>query len=788
MIKSVNTLYWTSFKNVFNCKTLGRSNYLVLNYSCYRSKATLSKKPLCSWYNEKDRLKKDYQLNWDDLVQRKDVKEVLNRTQVIDNEKDSAAIVEKILRYKKPIAVDMEGHHFDVVQLIQIKVSDENIYIFRPGVNRRLLVEGNLKNLLESSSILKIFHGGINDCIEVLKSGVKISNIYDTALAHNIIRYQTLGQSIHLAKGNMIGFNKICEVYNIPENPLKSIMKKSNMLWKKENVYQQPNLSSEMIAYSAFDVEPLHDLYEITNSMIEDDFKPLLKDLCENVLIRTIDPHLAKLKRLELMENERRNVFISGFTPKCDSINTSKGIRKADIYETLLEFEGLKQVYFSSTSAHVIMPSREAAVLLFNSLSKDINESKSIKKQFREKYGANTTVKLLVDSDPNEVAAANMENFSQLEANIEQVNRLRRLKNANYITDQSIIIKLMDMITKVHSPVVLDITSNEDLGVEMFVGMHPKMKFLLTPETINAGIGKVMASNEIVKIIPRIDTDQVSRALCLINTHGYKTANVFDLSCASKVIDYGVLGQSIFSSQMPSIKSIFERLGINSPTMMENYLYTYVHLVNHLLPETLQTFLAEKTSADVDIYSKTTLSDGRVAKRNVKLKYEGLCVHVVFDGVQKFLPEPNYDPIIMIKSLLNIILHKHKLKYDRIDVYDANQIVKGGNMTGIIQFCYPDDRSTFVRLSNEGALDYSNLLSLAQYQLENIDRNKLYQYLKEYGKDTVISAKPIKFETQEQVNFEVIREADLRTIMPFIIKNVQNLEKFKFTEMMNQYT
>ena len=145
MIKSVNTLYWTSFKNVFNCKTLGRSNYLVLNYSCYRSKATLSKKPLCSWYNEKDRLKKDYQLNWDDLVQRKDVKEVLNRTQVIDNEKDSAAIVEKILRYKKPIAVDMEGHHFDVVQLIQIKVSDENIYIFRPGVNRRLLVEGNLK-------------------------------------------------------------------------------------------------------------------------------------------------------------------------------------------------------------------------------------------------------------------------------------------------------------------------------------------------------------------------------------------------------------------------------------------------------------------------------------------------------------------------------------------------------------------------------------------------------------------------------------------------------------------
>ena len=239
---------------------------------------------------------------------------------------------------------------------------------------------------------------------------------------------------------------------------------------------------------------------------------------------------------------------------------------------------------------------------------------------------------------------------------------------------------------------------------------------------------------------------------------------------------------------MPSIKSIFERLGINSPTMMENYLYTYVHLVNHLLPETLQTFLAEKTSADVDIYSKTTLSDGRVAKRNVKLKHEGLCVHVVFNGVQKFLPEPNYDPIIMIKSLLNIILHKHKLKYDRIDVYDANQIVKGGNMTGIIQFCYPDDRSTFVRLSNEGALHYSNLLSLAQYQLENIDRNKLYQYLKKYGKDTVISAKPIKFETQEQVNFEVIREADLRAIMPFIIKNVQNLEKFKFTEMMNQYT
>ena len=769
-------------------KWLHRSNYNGSNKTYHHKKPALHTKPLSISLVEKDRLNRDYQVRWDDLIKRKDVQDVLSRTHTIDNEKESADIVDTIFKAKKPIAVDMEGHHFDMVQLIQIKVTDGRIYLFRTGLNNKLLIEGKLKNLLESSNILKIFHGGINDCMEIFKSGVKIANMYDTALAHNIIRYQTLGHSIHEMKGSQIGFNKICEIYKMPENPMKSIMKKSNMLWQREKIYLQPTLSKEMMAYSAFDVEPLHDLYEITKNMIEEDFKPLLNDLNESVIIRTIDPQLAKHKKLQLMETEKRNVFISGFTPKCDSKNPNTGVGKADIYETLLPYDGIKQVYFSSSSAHVIMPSRKSAVLLYNSLTNDKNAPGSIKEQFKETYGANTEVKLLIDTDSTEVAAANMKNYNQLEANIENINKLRQIKTANYITDNSVIMKLMDMITKVQPPVILEFTSKEDLGVDIFVGMHPIMKFLLTPETIQLGIGKIMASDKIIKVVPRIDTDIVSTALCMIHTQGFKSTNIFDLTSASNVLDYGIVGKSIFSSNVPSLKSMLDRLGINAPTKMENYMYAYVHLVNHLLPETLQKFVSEKTSADIDIYSKISLSEGREAKRKIRLKNEGLCVHITFEGIIKVPSKKNYDSLVMVKSLLNIILSKHELIYDRIDVFDGDQIVKGGNIIGIVQFRYPDDRSSFVRLANEDKFVHKHLIDFARSKFENLENNKLYKFLNTVGKEIVIKVKLINSDVQEKLDNKVIREADLRSIMPFIIQNVQDLEEFKFTEIMNQYT
>ncbi len=41
--------------------------------------------------------------------------------------------------------------------------------------------------------------------------------------------------------------------------------------------------------YSAADVEPLLDLYEITSSLIDEDFWPLFREMCELELTRAID-------------------------------------------------------------------------------------------------------------------------------------------------------------------------------------------------------------------------------------------------------------------------------------------------------------------------------------------------------------------------------------------------------------------------------------------------------------------------------------------------------------------
>ena len=53
-----------------------------------------------------------------------------------------------------------------------------------------------------------------------------------------------------------------------------------------------------MIAYAAYDVEPLLDLKLITSSLLEEDYLPLLRELCEEDIIRNVDPELLKLKKL----------------------------------------------------------------------------------------------------------------------------------------------------------------------------------------------------------------------------------------------------------------------------------------------------------------------------------------------------------------------------------------------------------------------------------------------------------------------------------------------------------
>ena len=117
------------------------------------------------------------------------------------------------------------------------------------------------------------------------------------------------------------------------------------------------------------------------------------------------------------------------------------------MYEFLSTCEGLKEVYFSGNTAHVIMPSRQSAVLLYQSLTKSNIKSENMAYYaLREKFGASAEVFLLSDADSTEI----------LSARIETRQSIQKLKEDNYIIDNSVIRNIVDVLLKLENPVILE--------------------------------------------------------------------------------------------------------------------------------------------------------------------------------------------------------------------------------------------------------------------------------------------------------------------------------------------
>ena len=679
-------------------------------------KRSKSKQSL-SVHDPKNPILKNRENKWADHMDNPVVKEILDNTVEVVDERESAVIVSKILAMGKPIGVDMEGHNHSVVQLVQIKAADDQIYLFRTGINPKLIHEGKLKNLLENRNIVKVLHAGAGDCMEIYKDGVKMENVYDTALAHGVIEYQNNGKSLYLYRGQIMGFNRACEIYGLPMNPMKMDMKKSNMLWARSNIYAEPVLNDEIKAYSAFDVEPLIDLYEITRSMISEDLHPLLKDLCEYDIIRNADPNLLKLKGNQLKEREDRTLFFRKLNSK--ELYPVDGVGKVDVYEFLSTCEGLKEVYFSGNTAHVIMPSRQSAILLYQSLTRSNIKSENMAYYaFREKFGASAEVILLSDADSAEI----------LSARIETTQSIQRLKEDNYIIDNSVIRNIVDVLLKLKNPVIMEFEMKEGAqSINLFTGKHPVLKFQVNSDTITNGLGELMSSNSIVKVVPRIGVNIVYEALRLFTKHGFTPVNFFDLCSASNALDYTINGYSIFSGYFPPIKECVDRLGIDCPTKMEDYFYTYYQLVNNLLPSMVMKLLHEKFALDTEIGSNVSIPDAKERKKQLKLKYETFSAHISLScATQKAV-----EPTVALKSIITTILEENQLEYEEIDVFDTSKIIKGNGAVGLVKFPrlhHPDDPRKFIELVNnlkgEGKFSKSLNLSNASICAAQIDVNK----------------------------------------------------------------
>ena len=711
----------------------------------------------------------------DEYMKKSSIKEILQRIKVIDDERDSAFIVDRIRQIGHPVGVDMEGHHGSTVGLVQVKSSDGAIYLFRTGANPKILLEGKLKTLLEDSAILKVFHAGVGDAIVIYKCGVKMVNLYDTAIAHLVIEYQNRGRSIHTSRGKLLNFNKICERYGLPMNPMKTDMKKSSMLWMREEVYQQPKLPDEMIAYAAYDVEPLLDLQLITSSLLEEDYLPLLRELCEEDIIRNVDPELLKLKKASLKEQEEYTVFLHGLK----SQTGKHGINKAELYEVLARHEGLKKVQSSKSSAHVILPSRQSAILLYQSLTKNDSKLGNLAKPFIDIFGTKAKAALIHEAEPSEIMAAN----------IDTTEALNRMKSENYIMENQTIKKLSSILVKTNLAVILDfVGKGEDLSLELFTGTHPTLKFKLSSETVQCGLGEIFASSQIVKVVPRLDTDNVHQALRIAASNGFKPMNFFDLNSACNAIDYVVIGQSMFMAPTLPSKMYSSRLGIETPTKMDDYLYTYLYLINRLLPQSILRFLSTKSSIETDIGSNVSLPESKEKRRKLRLEHEGQCVHVCIKN-EMFVDKIKTNglcPSTVITSILSSILEEHNLTYTRIDAFKVGQIVsREGGVAAVVQLPYPDDILKFINAVN--TFEASNVENVSIFKTHKQSTAAFHQDFRPYLKDLAMEASKITLKEPSRVDSQLLRKANLSDLDNLNRPCLQKLDDLGFFDVLNEY-
>ena len=113
------------------------------------------------------------------------------------------------------------------------------------------IIEGKLGELLQSEDVTKVIHDCRNDsaCL-YFEHGITMNNVFDTNAAYAVLHQQMTGQSLDTTGD--ISFNKICEKYKAPSNPIKKDIKKYYV--RDEKFWGRRPLSRDMICYAAADV------------------------------------------------------------------------------------------------------------------------------------------------------------------------------------------------------------------------------------------------------------------------------------------------------------------------------------------------------------------------------------------------------------------------------------------------------------------------------------------------------------------------------------------------------
>lgn len=543
----------------------------------------------------------------------KDHLHILKRIQVIDNTEKCREITEKIKAEEKVIGVDAEAVQTSP-GLVQVGTGKGDIFLFRTGINQDLFKKGGIQNLMENQTVLKVFHDSGQDCLSFAKAGIRIDPLFDTSIVHRVVRYQNTGDPFN---NFSMGFNKICQEYSLPLNPLKDFYE--GFQWTKtEKLFGlKKDLTDDLKIYCAYDVIPLINLYDILESQLEKDFAHLHEKMVEINIIRGFDRFLANKKVKKINQSMRRNLFLSGL----------KMSSKYDLYEKMSGFEEDKIVLFNKVknTAHVIFEDSNIA----NEASKYI--LKNIKL-----FGPEAKMRFVL-ADENELKPA----------------------------DQSTKDSINEKFSSYKDPLVTQFIYYNSLGtIGLEINGKNSVNFKVQNIKDATEMLKIFSDPKVTKIVPRMGTQDFLLGYKSLKSEGIEFENVFDIVSAVKVCDYFYHGKSITKSNCMSIKDLLEKFNI-SENGKEDVINLHSHLVKIMPPKTEEIF---QKLMDLDLVDDKKVS--KKERKDFQEKYETSVLHVSVNDelvrkedlskfVSKWLMRPKILHEIIVKAQ-NVVIVKIK--------------------------------------------------------------------------------------------------------------------------------
>lgn len=228
---------------------------------------------------------------------------VLQCTTVIANVRECATLIESIMvpkrNAKSIVSFDCEGINLGlkgVLTLCQIATMNGEVYILDIMACPAMVIEGKIKELLESENVVKIIHDCRNDSVNLHNQfEIVLKNVFDTQAAHAVLQLQQQGVPVYKVKN--LSLNALCELYNAPMNPMKEQLK--NVYRRDQRYWARRPLTKDMIIYAASDVLSLVNsaIYAYMSGNIKPDNQQLFEELSNEQVFMHIQPTEVKLRK-----------------------------------------------------------------------------------------------------------------------------------------------------------------------------------------------------------------------------------------------------------------------------------------------------------------------------------------------------------------------------------------------------------------------------------------------------------------------------------------------------------